>query len=74
MASQSAVEAPYKPIPEGLHRNQLSAFRINSWFGGDQPGAQNDLVLPASEPMVEDVMTVLIRRADQGWCSSRTPS
>jgi hypothetical protein len=24
----------YKPIPEGLHPNQLSAFRINSWFGG----------------------------------------
>ncbi|WP_142391429.1 hypothetical protein [Mycobacterium sp. ENV421] len=26
--------AVYKPIPEGLHPNQLSAFRINSWFGG----------------------------------------
>ncbi|EHB53332.1 hypothetical protein MycrhDRAFT_3795 [Mycolicibacterium rhodesiae JS60] len=24
----------YKPIPAGLHPNQLSAFRINSWFGG----------------------------------------
>lgn len=24
----------YKPIPEGLHPNQLAAFRINSWFGG----------------------------------------
>jgi hypothetical protein len=24
----------YKPIPEGLHPNQLSAYRINSWFGG----------------------------------------
>lgn len=24
----------YKPIPEGLHPHQLSAFRINSWFGG----------------------------------------
>ena len=24
----------YKPLPEGLHPNQLSAFRINSWFGG----------------------------------------
>ncbi|TDO12062.1 hypothetical protein EV580_3786 [Mycobacterium sp. BK086] len=24
----------YKPIPEGLHPNQFSAFRIFSWFGG----------------------------------------
>lgn len=24
----------YKPIPDGLHPNQLCAFRINSWFGG----------------------------------------
>lgn len=24
----------YKPIPAGLHPHQLSAFRINSWFGG----------------------------------------
>ncbi|WP_445165454.1 hypothetical protein ACTXG7_16180 [Mycolicibacterium sp. Dal123E01] len=24
----------YKPLPAGLHPNQLSAFRINSWFGG----------------------------------------
>ncbi len=24
----------YKPIPDGLHPDQLRAFRINSWFGG----------------------------------------
>ncbi|MBI3689681.1 MAG: hypothetical protein HY239_03115, partial [Mycolicibacterium aromaticivorans] len=34
IAVQYGDTAVYKPIPEGLHPNQLSAFRINSWFGG----------------------------------------
>jgi hypothetical protein len=31
----------YKPIPEGLHPNQLSAFRILSWFGGTSVAPKN---------------------------------
>ncbi|WP_179475798.1 hypothetical protein [Mycolicibacterium vinylchloridicum] len=34
IALQYGDTVVYKPIPAGLHPHQLSAFRINSWFGG----------------------------------------